>query len=84
VKCFSEAAEKCDSDALGGAWFHHVHGGKQATIGTGSSFQILWNENQVILPYPPEIFVISVAKLELISFTKRFLKLAGRVKSRHG
>jgi hypothetical protein len=66
VKCFEESAEKCVSDSLGGvvsscAW------GKQAAIGTGSSFQILWNENQVILPYPPEIFVISVAKLELIS-----------------
>ncbi|AQK60576.1 DNA-directed RNA polymerase V subunit 1 [Zea mays] len=46
MKCFEKAAEKCDSDSLGcvvssSAW------GKHAAVGTGSSFQILWNENQL-------------------------------------
>ncbi|XP_066321217.1 DNA-directed RNA polymerase V subunit 1-like [Miscanthus floridulus] len=46
MKCFEKAAEKCDSDSLGcvvssSSW------GKHAAVGTGSSFQILWNENQL-------------------------------------
>jgi DNA-directed RNA polymerase-5 subunit 1 len=54
LKCFEKAAEKCDSDSLGcvvssSSW------GKHAAVGTGSSFQILWNENQVCLSYQPEL-----------------------------
>lgn len=46
MKCFEKAAEKCDSDSLG-CVVSSCSWGKHAAIGTGSSFQILWNENQV-------------------------------------
>ncbi|XP_062224054.1 DNA-directed RNA polymerase V subunit 1-like [Phragmites australis] len=46
MKCFEKAAEKCDSDSLG-CVVSSCSWGKHAAIGTGSSFQILWNENQL-------------------------------------
>ncbi|KAJ1277932.1 hypothetical protein BS78_04G040400 [Paspalum vaginatum] len=46
MKCFEKAAEKCDADSLGSV-VSSCSWGKHAAIGTGSSFQILWNENQL-------------------------------------
>ncbi|XP_062218221.1 DNA-directed RNA polymerase V subunit 1-like [Phragmites australis] len=46
MKCFEKAAEKCDSDSLG-CVVSSCSWGKHAAIGTGSSFQILWYENQL-------------------------------------
>ncbi|KAL6629149.1 hypothetical protein ACP70R_028914 [Stipagrostis hirtigluma subsp. patula] len=46
MKCFEKAAEKCDSDSLG-CVVSSCSWGKHAASGTGSSFQILWNENQL-------------------------------------
>lgn len=46
MKCFEKAAEKCHSDALG-CVVSSCSWGKHAALGTGSSFQILWNENQL-------------------------------------
>ncbi|KAG2648561.1 DNA-directed RNA polymerase V subunit 1-like [Panicum virgatum] len=46
MKCFEKAAEKCDSDSLG-CVVSSCSWGKHAAIGTGSSFEILWNENQL-------------------------------------
>lgn len=46
MKCFEKAAEKCDADSLGSV-VSSCSWGKHAAIGTGSSFQILWNENQI-------------------------------------
>ncbi|PUZ74086.1 hypothetical protein GQ55_1G036800 [Panicum hallii var. hallii] len=46
MKCFEKAAEKCDSDLLG-CVVSSCSWGKHAAIGTGSSFEILWNENQL-------------------------------------
>jgi hypothetical protein len=75
MKCFEKAAEKCDSDSLGcvvssSAW------GKHAAVGTGSSFQILWNENQVCLSYQPELIayisLYQVANVEPTSYEARY------------
>lgn len=46
MKCFEKAAEKCHSDSLG-CVVSSCSWGKHAASGTGSSFQILWNESQV-------------------------------------
>ncbi|XP_048537940.1 DNA-directed RNA polymerase V subunit 1-like [Triticum urartu] len=46
MKCFEKAAEKCHSDSLGSV-VSSCSWGKHAALGTGSSFQILWNENQL-------------------------------------
>ncbi|TVU33434.1 hypothetical protein EJB05_25251, partial [Eragrostis curvula] len=46
MKCFEKAAEKCDSDSLG-CVVSSCSWGKHAAVGTGSSFQILWNDNQL-------------------------------------
>nr|XP_020172612.2 DNA-directed RNA polymerase V subunit 1-like [Aegilops tauschii subsp. strangulata] len=46
VKCLEKAAEKCHTDSLG-CVVSSCSWGKNAALGTGSSFQILWNENQV-------------------------------------
>ncbi|KAL5207904.1 hypothetical protein ABZP36_032339 [Zizania latifolia] len=46
MKCFEKAAEKCHSDSLG-CVVSSCSWGKHAAIGTGSSFQILWNESQL-------------------------------------
>jgi len=46
MKCFEKAAEKCESDSLG-CVVSSCSWGKHAAIGTGSSFEILWNENQL-------------------------------------
>uniref|UniRef100_A0A0D9VCB6 DNA-directed RNA polymerase subunit n=1 Tax=Leersia perrieri TaxID=77586 RepID=A0A0D9VCB6_9ORYZ len=45
MKCFEKAAEKCHSDSLG-CVVSSCSWGKHAASGTGSSFQILWNESQ--------------------------------------
>ena len=46
-KAFKKTAEKCDSD-----WKDYIVsqdlGTKQTIIGTGSSFEILWNEKIII------------------------------------
>ncbi|XP_052145508.1 DNA-directed RNA polymerase V subunit 1 [Oryza glaberrima] len=46
MKCFEKAAEKCHSDSLG-CVVSSCSWGKHAASGTGSSFQILWNESQL-------------------------------------
>ncbi|XP_051186428.1 DNA-directed RNA polymerase V subunit 1 isoform X2 [Lolium perenne] len=46
MKCFEKAAEKCHSDSLG-CVVSSCSWGKHAALGTGSSFEILWNENQL-------------------------------------
>ncbi|KAL5213175.1 hypothetical protein ABZP36_024022 [Zizania latifolia] len=46
MKCFEKAAEKCHSDSLG-CVVSSCSWGKHAAVGTGSSFQILWNESQL-------------------------------------
>ncbi|KAL6888501.1 hypothetical protein ACP4OV_009527 [Aristida adscensionis] len=46
MRCFERAAEKCDSDSLS-CVVSSCSWGKHAASGTGSSFQILWNENQL-------------------------------------
>ncbi|XP_006646896.1 DNA-directed RNA polymerase V subunit 1 [Oryza brachyantha] len=46
MKCFEKAAEKCHSDSLG-CVVSSCSWGKYAASGTGSSFQILWNESQL-------------------------------------
>ncbi|XBI44264.1 hypothetical protein VPH35_108919 [Triticum aestivum] len=46
VKCLEKAAEKCHTDSLG-CVVSSCSWGKSAALGTGSSFQILWNENQL-------------------------------------
>ncbi|CAM0946849.1 unnamed protein product [Alopecurus aequalis] len=46
MKTFEKAAEKCHSDSLG-CVVSSCSWGKHAALGTGSSFEILWNENQL-------------------------------------
>ncbi|KAM0861018.1 hypothetical protein ACQ4PT_046172 [Festuca glaucescens] len=46
MKCFEKAAEKCHSDSLG-CVVSSCSWGKHAALGTGSSFEVLWNENQL-------------------------------------
>jgi DNA-directed RNA polymerase V subunit 1 len=46
MKCFEKAVEKCDSDSLG-CIVSSCSWGKHAAVGIGSSFQLLWNDNQV-------------------------------------
>ncbi|KAG8069778.1 hypothetical protein GUJ93_ZPchr0006g43953 [Zizania palustris] len=46
MKCFEKAAEKCHLDSLG-CVVSSCSWGKHAALGTGSSFQILWNESQL-------------------------------------
>ncbi|KAK1614973.1 hypothetical protein QYE76_020490 [Lolium multiflorum] len=46
MKCFEKAAEKCHSDSLG-CVVSSCSWGKHAALGTGSAFEILWNENQL-------------------------------------
>jgi hypothetical protein len=59
MKCFEKAAEKCHSDSLG-CVVSSCSWGKHAALGTGSSFEILWNENQVSWSFNPLPLVLIV------------------------
>ena len=52
MKCFERSAEKCHVDSLSSivascSW------GKHVAIGTGTRFQLLWNEKEVSLNVHP-------------------------------
>ena len=47
IKLFKKIAEKCDSDSKDYMVSQDL-GSKQTTIGTGSSFEILWNEKIIM------------------------------------
>lgn len=53
-KCFERAAEKCHSDSLSGV-VASCSWGKSVAVGTGASFEILLNTDEVVTNQ--EIFI---------------------------